>query len=318
MRRHSVSGEPQNEELQRTKPAVFSVSAGFAAELRCSADRLRLRATLKPPALVSIVLTAACGLLPGPGRAATEDLRQAVSAHHLEFIPEGDGPFPTLVAIPGCSGIAFEDDSEETTHPGLTTDDRIFRRHYREISSRLRNAGYAVLLIHVHHAEGLETACGGEIGAERIAEYIDEAVSWARSLPYVDARRVHVIGWSMGGGGALAWLHGARGEASSVRSVVAVYPVCRGRETLTSQLPLLLLLGGADDITPPSSCGHLLGTSAGGPKITVEVYPGARHGFDVTDAPPALSIGNGMTVGYQKEAADAAWGRILSFLTGHQ
>ena len=34
----SPLGRPQNEELQLTKPAVFSVCAGFAAELRCSTD----------------------------------------------------------------------------------------------------------------------------------------------------------------------------------------------------------------------------------------------------------------------------------------
>jgi dienelactone hydrolase len=50
----------------------------------------------------------------------------------------------------------------------------------------------------------------------------------------------------------------------------------------------------------------------------VEVYPGARHGFDATGAPPVLDIGNGMTVGYQKEAAEASWDRLLSFLAGHQ
>jgi dienelactone hydrolase len=105
---------------------------------------------------------------------------------------------------------------------------------------------------------------------------------------------------------------------SLVRSVVAVYPACRGREPLTSRVPLLLLLGGADDITPPSSCAHLLDTSASGPEISVEIYPGARHGFDATDAPPVLDIGNGMTVGYQKEAAEASWDRMLSFLAGHQ
>jgi hypothetical protein len=31
-------GRPSNEELELTKPAISSVCAGFAAQLRCSAD----------------------------------------------------------------------------------------------------------------------------------------------------------------------------------------------------------------------------------------------------------------------------------------
>jgi len=49
-------------------------------------------------------------------------------------------------------------------------------------------------------------------------------------------------------------------------------------------------------------------------QITIANYPDARHGFDIADAPPVLDIGNGMTIGYQKEAAEASWTAILQFL----
>jgi dienelactone hydrolase len=140
--------------------------------------------------------------------AQTADPREAIVQHHLEFIPSGDGPFPTIVAIPGCSGIAFADAEREANHPGLADDDRLFRRHYREVSRRLRDAGYAVYLIDVHGAEGVLTACAGEISGERLGEHIDEAVAWAAERSQVDSSRMHIIGWSMGGWGVLDWLHG--------------------------------------------------------------------------------------------------------------
>ncbi len=62
-------------------------------------------------------------------------------------------------------------------------------------------------------------ACGGEIDDERIAEYISESVAWAQEVDFVDSTRIHVIGWSMGGGGMLAWLHGARTEVSEANLV---------------------------------------------------------------------------------------------------
>ena len=79
-------------------------------------------------------------------------------------------------------------------------------------------------------------------------------------------------------------------------------------------MPVLMLLGGSDDIANPNTCEDLVNSAAIEQQITLTNYPGARHGFDIEDAPPVLDIGNGMTVGYQKEAADGSWAAILQFL----
>lgn len=245
-------------------------------------------------------------------------LRDRVISNHHKFIPAGNGPFPTIVAIPGCSGIAFANAKAESEHPELREDDRLFRRHYLRMAERLRAEGFAVLLIHVHGGEGLLTACRGEISGERIAEYIDESVAWARTLDFVDAKRIHLMGWSMGGGGTLEWLHGPRSEGGSVRSVVSVYPGCSGRSPLTNSVPLLVLLGGADDIAVPSLCEELVDTSDLGEQVEVRRYEGARHGFDIEGAPSVLEIADGMSIGYQRAAAEASWREILRFLSEHQ
>jgi dienelactone hydrolase len=242
------------------------------------------------------------------------NLRDRILLNHFEFIPEGVGPFPTLIAFPGCSGIAFQDPVAEASHADLRDDDRLFRNHYPQAAERLQAEGFAVLLIHVHGAEGLVTACNGQIRTERIAEYITEAVRWAAELDFVDKTRIHVIGWSMGGRGVLTWLNSTQSEATPVRSVIGVYAGCADQQSLTTHVPLLLLLGGADDIADPRVCERLLAQSASASEITVHVYPGARHGFDVSAAPPVLDIGSGMTIGYQQAAAGAAWREIFAFL----
>ena len=115
----------------------------------------------------------------------------------------------------------------------------------------------------------------------------------------------------MGGKGAL---HGPRSEASSVKSVAAVYPQCRDRQLLDISVPVLLLLGGADDIADPLLCDALVDISPIKELITVRHYPGVRHGFDIQGAPFVLDIGNGMTVGYQETAANAAWNELTKFI----
>ena len=257
------------------------------------------------------LLVGACGTA---GHAQALDLRELVVDNHLVFTPSGPGPFPTVVAIPGCSGVAFSDPGAEANHPALREDDRLFRRHYPRAAERLAGKGLAVLLINVHGAENLVTACGGEIPADRIAQYIDASVAWAVGLDFVDEDRIHVIGWSMGGGGVLAWLRGIRHQSESVRSAIAVYPDCSIRDPLTSSVPLLMLLGGADDIALPSDCEDLVEASGPGVTISVRNYPGARHGYDITDAPPVLEIGGGMTIGFQQAAAAATWLEIFDFL----
>lgn len=249
-----------------------------------------------------------------PGISSGQILSDLLVENHFSYVPSDKGRFPTVIAIPGCSGISSDSTAAEESNPQLREDDLLFRRHYRLMAEELRANGFAVLLVNIHAAEGLITACADPIDGERIAEYIDEAVAWARELHFVDPGKLHIIGWSMGGGGVLKWLDGPRNEALNVRSAIAVYPPCNRHKDLSIPMPVLVLLGGSDDIADPAICEELVASATIEQQITVNIYPGARHGFDIKDAPPMLDIGNGMTIGYQREAAEASWVSILQFL----
>jgi dienelactone hydrolase len=79
-----------------------------------------------------------------------------------------------------------------------------------------------------------------------------------------------------------------------------------------------MLLGDADDIAKPDACNRLVARSDPHLEIDVRTYPGARHGFDIIGAPSVLEIGNGMTIGYQRAAAEESWRPILAFISKHQ
>jgi len=253
-------------------------------------------------------------LLSLPVPSSGQSLRDQIIENHFAYVPSDEGRFKTLVALPGCSGISSDDLAAEQSNPQLGEDDLLFRRHYRYVAEKFKAEGFVVLLVNIQAAEGLLTACADPIDGERIAEYIDETVAWASELPFVDANNIHLIGWSMGGSGVLKWLHGPRSEATSVRSAVAVYPNCSRHTTLTIPMPILILLGGSDDIAIPSVCEELVDSAPVKQHITVENYPGARHGFDILDAPPILDCCGGRTIGYQQVAAQASWQAILKFL----
>lgn len=266
------------------------------------ADRIAIVAVL----LGSMAVSAA------PAQTVADKLLE----NHRWYLPETGEMLPTVVAVPGCSGVSLDSPRTDQGRPGHD-DDVLFRRHYPAMAERLRDAGFAVLLLDLLGAEGVINACGGEIPAATISQYISAAIDLAKGRPRVDPAEISVLGWSMGGGGVIAWLGDASVDSTAARRAVAVYPACGGRSAVLAQVPLLMLLGSADDITEPGECEELVERSPSRSLVTVKVFEGARHGFDIEDAPEVLEIGGGMTVGHQEDAARGAWLEILAFLETH-
>ena len=261
------------------------------------------------------ICTATCGLavLLVSG-ALSQPTPDHSAENHRAFFPKGDGPFPAVVAIPGCSGVSLDGPATDEGRPGDEAD-RLFRRHYARMAERLREGGFGVVLVDYLTAEGVANTCSGEISHERVGEYVAASLEFARSLPQLDPSRLYVIGWSHGGAGVIAWLQGSTVEAPEpVAGAVAVYPGCGSRGPWSSGVPVLVILGEADDITPPEDCDRILERLPPKARAEVRRYADARHGFDFTEGPEVLAIGGGMTVGRNPSAGEEAWEEIFAFL----
>jgi dienelactone hydrolase len=129
--------------------------------------------------------------------------------------PEGEGPFPALVLLHGCSGI----DS-----------------HHNDWATALALEGYVTVLVDSHGPRHMAESC---TGASAAGDHIWDALGalrYLRALPLVAGDRIGVMGWSEGGAVAL--------RASSDRLADHVLKE-RG----------LLLRGEKDDWTSPIPCG---------------------------------------------------------------
>ena len=153
-----------------------------------------------------------------------------------------------------------------------------------------------------------------QVGPEQRVQDALETLAYAKTLPYVDARHVGVMGGSHGGSTTLATL----GRASGFAAGIALYPRCSvAGVSYTPSAPLLILAGELDDWTPAAECRPL----AERPGVTVNIYPGAHHSLD-NDRPvryvaerinPTSPSGRGATTGGNAQAWAAAIEEVNAF-----
>lgn len=240
----------------------------------------------------------------------------AISAHW--FALDGDAPRPAVVALHGCGGL-WDGQGHR------------FERRYVDYVARLQAAGFHVLLPDSFSARGERSICLQKAGARRITVEtrradVAAAVRWIAAQPQVDAARIVLLGWSHGAMTTLAAINAARSDAAQpVAAAVVFYPGCsalRRQEFVLAQ-PLLMLLGAADDWTPPSHCEALVErVRERQPQadVTLRVYPASYHGFDGTTPVrfrPGVPNGvdpKGVHSGGNPAARDAALAELESFL----
>lgn len=247
-------------------------------------------------------------------------------------VPDGPGPFPGVVVLHNCAGL---------DGPGASI-----------------TTGWADFLVANGYAVALTDSFGprNRIGGVCTAP----GPTWVRPLirgsdahkgrealqahPKVDKTRIGMMGGSNGGVAVLAaanqhWTAENRWTGNGgpgFRAAIAFYPECGigyGEWTVTrsiagvkssgsyvSNVPMLILIGDADDWTPASACTNMLQSAAGEP-IAMKVYPGAHHSFDnpaqpVIFNPRATNINRpagGATVGYNAPAFADSKEQVLKF-----
>lgn len=201
--------------------------------------------------------------------------------HATLYRPAGSGPFPSVVALHGCNGLM----------------DRAgqFRAVYADWGEKLAAAGFAVLFPDSFASRGLGPQCTVQKRSvrpfrERVSD-ANAARDWLQQQPWIRTDRVSLLGWSHGAITAL-WavrprLAPKNGQAD-FRAAIAFYPNCRRpREAAwTTRIPMLLLVGGADDWTPARECEQMAAEARDrSARIALVKYQGAHHYFDRSDLP---------------------------------
>lgn len=217
----------------------------------------------------------------------------------------------SVVALHGCSGLAAPD--------------RPLRLPAREAdwAARLAEHGHAVIFPDSFGSRGLGEACGRadhpvtpwglRAGDARAA------LAWAAAQPDEPSGGGILLGWSHGGSTVL-WALSAPPPAGLLRAAITFYPGCgalvRRAPGWSSPVPLLMLLGEADDWTPARQCQALAARAPA--RIELILYPGAHHNFDHPSAPQRsrmLPNGQTVTIGTDPAARVASITAVLDFLS---
>lgn len=260
-----------------------------------------------------------------PARAGGyERVRIPVEEGQLDGVlyrPAGAGPFPAVVALHGCGGLWRESGKLSARHS--------------DWGERLAASGFIVLMPDSYGSRKLGSQCGVKdltvrAGRERVAD-ATASRQWLQARSDVRKNDIALLGWSGGGSTVLTAIRKDRrpadGQPDFTRAI-AFYPGCRIQSesaSFSARLPTLILMGDADDWTPPAPCDHLAKSARSrGEEVELVLYPGALHDFDhprleVKErsdiAYSATGTGKAM-VGTHPEAREDAIRRVKSFLTG--
>ena len=244
-----------------------------------------------------VLLSAGCS-----GAASSRDVSGAPALPTQLFRPAGDGPFPAVVLMHGCGGIS----------PNVIAWARW-----------LQAEGYAALVVDSFSSRGLKRVCGDAslLSAETRSEDAFTAAAVLRRSPFIDGDRMAAMGFSHGGQTVL-WAARSETLFADVRlkAFVTLYPGCGTLGgSLPGRAPVLMLLAGADDWTPPAPCQQIAVRARAHRVIEETTYPDARHAFDGRHLRgpvfvPDARRGRGATIEYNAAAHADAERRIRDFL----
>ncbi len=211
-------------------------------------------------------------------------------------------PSPTVIYAHGCSGL---------------------NGAYLDWKNKLNDWGYNVVQPDSLRSRGFNTACKNS-GVANIThndrlEDILKTAEWVKEQPWHKGK-IGVFGFSMGGRATLN-LASDGGDLYifkpttpvdtykniNISAAVAYYPMCLTQHK-DAKIPTMILIGDADDWTPPTWCGYIAGENE---KITLKTYPGVHHGFDTPGLNQINSVGH--MVKYDQQAAIDAEQRTKEF-----
>ena len=267
--------------------------------------------------LMLLAAGSAADAAPLAAPAAVEIPFSGGTLHAQLYKPEGDGPFPVVIALHGCGGLAGASEPVQA--------------RYRDWAEPLLKTGHAVLLPDSYGSRELGPQCRVTerrvlARRERVADILASR-QWLMQQPWAERDRISLMGWA---NGASALLWAVRPQSSSrklepdFRSAIAFYPDCRVSSGLgwSARVPTLLLIGARDDISSPPACRQMVDGARGRSALArMVVYPGAAHDFDRANLPlQAIGASTDATlpekghIGTDTEARSDAQKRVAEWL----
>lgn len=212
--------------------------------------------------------------------------------------PKGEGPFPALVLMHGCSGIL--------------TRDRVWAK-------QLNEWGYLTLNVNSFAPRNVRNKCASpNSGPGNFLQRVEDAYGalvYLANLVDVDSERIGIIGWSHGAKVTLLSMNKNTPSRfvmemeDRFKAAIAFYPPCDFSGDFYS--PLILLIGEKDDWTPARRCiSYLSNSSGGGKPVTIKVFPNAYHAFDDVKS---LRLFRGHWIGRSDAAAREASRTVKKF-----
>ena len=185
----------------------------------------------------------------------------------------------------------------------------------RDWARRLNDWGYVALMVDSFRPRKTDSVCdnGTRIPPGLRARDAYAAASWLAAQDFVDPAHIGAIGFSHGGSTALALAIPRFQRQGDVKITASIgyYPGCRFQVAPT--MPVLILVGDKDDWTPAQDCRDYLARVPGA-DISMTIYPGVRHSFDV-NGPTRNILGHWLE--YDSDAAADSFKRTREFLARH-
>jgi len=282
------------------------MSAKFAARSRTAAGGPVSRGRRDSFLLAVMFLLSSCASGPqSPAHAVPSDY------YHWNEAAT-DRPAGWVVILPGSSGLSVFDDD----------------RHYFDAANRYNELGFDVLV--VDYKPAVRASANAPEGASpggKIEWITERAIEWMwHEHPRTRTRQGVIAAWSLGAEGAMRLVNDDRKTKSlQIGSAVFFYPTNFEQVELDNQVPLLILIGDNDDVTPAAAARAMVeNRSPGTAAVELIVYPGARHGFDIESLKTPRTIrllpmfGPSATFFYDPDAARDASKRVSAFLTENQ
>jgi dienelactone hydrolase len=246
---------------------------------------MRLLSAITCLTLFAVAFAADAAPLPAPHQV---DIPLSSGVLHAQlYKPDGNGPFPTVIALHGCGGLSSRSEP--------------IQARYRDWAEQLLKDGDAVLLPDSYGSRELGPQCRVKerrvmARRERVAD-ITASRQWLVQQPWAAHDRISLMGWA-NGASALLWAirpqYSSRNAEPDFRSAIAFYPDCRVSSGLgwSARVPTLLLIGAKDDISSPPACRQMVDGAHGRSALTrMVVYPDAYHDFDRANLPLHAAAG---------------------------